>query len=154
EDGGTLMSESADPLPVQPPQAEPPEPAASLGEQLCADLVRRWHRGERVPAEAYLMRHPQLGDEPAFELVLTEVVLRQEFGEPAPLEEFLGGFPRFADRLTRHFALPAPRAALPDEGQPAADAPPPTSSGAAPPPAGLPVVPGYEILGELGRGGM
>jgi len=30
----------------------------SMNERLCTDLVQRWHRGERVPVEAYLRQHP------------------------------------------------------------------------------------------------
>src|SRR6478736_7372885 len=80
----------------------------SVKERLCADLVQRWHRGERVPVEAYLRQHPKLeSGDCAFELILTEVVLRQEYGDAAPLDEYLWRFPHFAERLRRHFSLHA-----------------------------------------------
>jgi predicted ATPase len=124
----------------------------SLGERLCTEMVERWRRGERVPAEAFLQRHRNLDSEIAFELVLTEIVLRQEYGEPAPREEYAWRFPQFADRLERHFVLHASLAAHDGESSS------PTFVSRPPLPIktndGLPAVPGYELLGELGRGGM
>lgn len=125
----------------------------SINERLCADLVQRWHRGERVPVEAYLRQHPELElGEKSFELILTEVVLRQEYGEAAPLEEFVWRFPHFEERLRRHFTLHAGLAAAAPRSI-AADvlvAPPagPVSA------VGLPEVPGYELVELIGRGGM
>jgi tetratricopeptide (TPR) repeat protein len=124
----------------------------SINERLCADLVHRWQRGECVPVEAYLRQHPELETgERAFELVLTEVVLRQEYGAAAPLEEYLWRFPHLAERLRRHFALQAglvDSAASNTTGL--ADAPPAAAVSA----DALPAVPGYEIFEQIGRGGM
>jgi serine/threonine protein kinase len=79
---------------------------ADLVALLCADQVKRWRRGERIPAEAYLQLHPSLqGDkEDALALVLGELVLREELGEAPALEEFLWRFPRFAEQLRRQTA--------------------------------------------------
>lgn len=126
----------------------------SLGEQLCTEMVERWRRGERPPAEAFLGRHPELDSEVRFELVLTEVVLRQEYGEATAREEYAWRFPQFADRLDRHFMLQATLAA---EEEANSTSPTFISRPRAPQPAaheGLLKVPGYELLGELGRGGM
>jgi predicted ATPase/predicted Ser/Thr protein kinase len=144
------MSEIFDPRTAQP-KAQASH--ASLRERLCLELVGRWRRGERVPAEAYLLRCPDLDGESAFELVLTEVVLRQEYGEPAQLDEFLWRFPQFADRLERHFALHATLAAEQSGGSafPTLTSRPPALVA---PREGFPTVPGYELLEELGRGGM
>lgn len=130
----------------------------SFNERLCADLVERWHRGERVPVEAYLRHHPRLehGDN-AFELILTEVILRQEYGEAAPLQEYLWRFPRFEDRLRRHFALHAGLAASADSsaaGDSNAAGPELSSSAPSLLAHALPVVPGYEIVESIGHGGM
>jgi predicted ATPase/predicted Ser/Thr protein kinase len=123
----------------------------SLGEQLCSEMIDRWRRGERVPAEAFLQRRPDLDPELAFELVLTEVVLRQEHGEPAPYEEFTWRFPQFADRLGRHFTLHEALAAESGNSSYTFVAAPPVRVKAR---EGMPAVPGYELLEELGRGGM
>ncbi|MGE5195301.1 MAG: serine/threonine-protein kinase, partial [Deltaproteobacteria bacterium] len=121
-------------------------------ERLCADLVQRWHRGERVPVEAYLRQHPELESGGcAFELILTEVILRQEYGEAAPLDEYLWRFPRFEERLRRHFMLHSGlAAAAPSTARGTAVAPPARPVAA----EGLPAVPGYEIVERIGRGGM
>lgn len=124
----------------------------SIYERLCADLVRRWQLGERVPVEAYLRRHPKLENgDGAFELILTEVVLRQECGDVPPLDEYLWRFPQFEVRLQRHFALHTRLAAV--RG--------PTSSTACAVQCsvpsltvGLPALPGFEIVQQIGRGGM
>jgi serine/threonine protein kinase len=123
-----------------------------MNDRLCADLIERWHRGERVPVEAYLRQHPELeSGERSFELILTEVILRQEHGQAPSLEELLWRFPHFDERLRRHFALHA-GLALPLSS---------IATGVAVAPSvaplsvdGLPFVPGYEIVEPIGRGGM
>src|SRR5262249_41382056 len=118
------------------------------------DQRERWQAGERVPAEAYLRRYPR-GREHAdglLDLVYNKFRLREQRGEapqpgadPAPV-------PAHAEALQtplgRHRALPASPAPAPD----------PTGLRTGPAPqgeaAGLPGAPGYEVLGELGRGGM
>jgi len=129
-----------------------------LSDRLCNDLVKRWHAGQRVPAEAYLALHPSVQDagEAAFELIYGEFLLREELGETPPLEEFHWRFPRFADRLDKQLAL---HGALKSE-----DSIPETVLGA-PAPSGesegvtaateaRSIAPGFKILGELGHGGM
>src|SRR4051794_10107791 len=65
--------------------------AEELLERLCSDQVRRWRAGQRIPAEAYFSLYPAVRDEDeaAFELIYGEFLLREERGEPPPLEEFL-----------------------------------------------------------------
>ena len=124
----------------------------SLNEQLCADLVRRWNRGERVPVEAYLRQNPKLENgETAFELILTEIVLRQEYGGTPPLEEYLWRFPHFEERLRRHFSLYQGLALT--VGAISSEVPnvPGTIATSA---DGLPNLPGFEIIERIGRGGM
>ncbi|HEX3448176.1 MAG TPA: protein kinase, partial [Isosphaeraceae bacterium] len=125
-----------------------------LVEILCADQANRWRAGERIPAEAYFARHPNLaGDsEGAFELVYGEYLVRELLGECPKFDEFLWRFPRFADRLHRQLN---PHQALADEeATKKPDSPPEMSEAAGEPSAILPELPGYQFLEEVGRGGM
>jgi WD40 repeat protein len=92
----------------------------------------RWKGGDRVLVEAFLQEHPALGEHAdwVLDLVFREIALRDEAGETLDVDEYCRRFPAFATQLQ---AL-------------AADAPAPAR--------GWPSVPGYEILAELGRGGM
>lgn len=123
-------------------------------DELANDFVQRWQRGERVPAEAYLQRYAHLAENDAFELVLTEVVLRQEYGEPATLDEFTWRFPQFADRLQRHFALHASLVTHVEGTGSTADDIPKTTVSVPSQSQSTPTIPGFELLEELGRGGM
>lgn len=124
----------------------------SFNEQLCADLVRRWNRGERVPVEAYLRLYPKLENgETAFELILTEIVLRQEYGGTPPLEEYLWRFPHFEKRLRKHFSLYQGLALTAGAISLEEDFAPGTTLVSA---NGLPDLPGFEIVEQIGRGGM
>jgi hypothetical protein len=118
-------------------------PAPERREAFYADQSRRWQRGECVPAETYLARDPGFAGEfeAAMELVDREFLLREQRGESPRAEEFMRRFPQFADRLRMQLEL---RRAL-DDTMTVAD------------PLGRSDVPefaGYEILEELGRGGM
>jgi hypothetical protein len=68
---------------------------------LQVDQHQRWQAGERVPAEAYLERHPALraDREAAVELAFGEYVLREDLGEAPGLEEYQRRFPEHAARL-------------------------------------------------------
>jgi WD40 repeat protein len=152
---------------------------------LRADQARRWQRGERLPAEAYLAQLPPLraDGETAVDLICSEVLLRERLGESPGVDEYVQRFPQFADQLRTQFELyrDLAAAALPDSRDgtvPAAKADPAdTDPFATRPPAeatasgpdrldagtlplgprsgsGEVAVPGYEVLGVLGRGGM
>jgi serine/threonine-protein kinase len=138
---------------------------AVLAEVLAVDQWRRWHAGERVPAEDYLRRYPALADNPetVLELVYGEWLVREEVGEQPVLDEYLERFPRWADRLRHqldlHQALAAESTWRPSSaGAEAGEQTWPSQAGHADGPRSpggkLPVLPGYEILGELGRGAM
>ena len=125
--------------------------------------VDQWERcrlGQRVPAEAYLDAFPAVRDqaEHAVELVLAEYLLREELGEQPALEEYLGRFPQYAGALQLQLEL---HQAMGADGEPLTDWAERTmtlgdrreiESGAGS--EELPVIPGYEVLGVLGRGGM
>ena len=127
-----------------------------LVEALRLDQWDRWQEGEAIPAEAYLEQVPvlQADADCAVELVYNEVVLRQRRGDTPRLEEYLERFPQLAGPLRRLFEvhdllesdLLAPRRRFSWSGEDSAAEP----EGVAEAPA----IAGYEILGELGRGGM
>src|SRR5262249_13960230 len=82
--------------------------------------------------------------EAMFDLVYGEFLLREELEGPAPLSEYRRRFPQLADSLWRQVGFRTALDVVPATGPAAAsEAPPPWPHG-----------PGYEILGELGKGGM
>jgi WD40 repeat protein/tetratricopeptide (TPR) repeat protein len=130
---------------------------------------RGWERGEGIPAESYLEWFPALAQdsEHAVELIYAEFLLREQVGAAPPLADLTRRFPAHAERLREqielHRALTTPTAnsliALPPSGPEAPTVLPPdldavTAPASADAPAEAPEVPGYEIEGELGRGGM
>ena len=136
--------------------AEEPAPTALL-ERLCTDQGDRWRRGERVRAETYLEQHPALAAEAdrAVELVYNEVLLREELGETPQLREYVQRFPQFATQLGRlfevHGALEPGNLLMSQSTMPSRHNLGPAAVAV---PWELPAVAGYEVLGELGRGGM
>jgi tetratricopeptide (TPR) repeat protein/tRNA A-37 threonylcarbamoyl transferase component Bud32 len=114
-----------------------------------------WRRGEPALVETYLASHPTLrGDTQAIlDLIYNELVLREETGERPVLDEYLQRFPELAGELTVQFevehAIDATSSTL-DSKRLAAGRPAKPPRGT----ANIPTVPGYEIFGELGRGGM
>jgi hypothetical protein len=136
-----------------PPNGDPGEVAA-----LRLDQRRRWQAGERVPVEDYLRRYPavEASVEAALDLIFNEFLLRERLGERPEVEEYRHRFPHHAEALQAQVELH--RALV--GGTEAGSRPPPGGAETLPvlSPGGgeatRPEVPGYEILGELGRGGM
>jgi serine/threonine-protein kinase len=139
-------------------------PASRLVEVLLLDQQQRWQAGERIPAELYLQWCPalQANAEHVLDLVYGEFLLREELGEQPDLAEYLRRFPSQAaalklqvelhqamgpkaERTARHTLSAAPVATVAAPGEVGAT-PPATMA--------WPSVPGYQIEGELGRGGM
>jgi WD40 repeat protein len=153
-----LWEQGQQPDPLAFLGAAGPSPPAVMAAVLAADQWQRWQAGQRVPAEDYLRRCPALAGDPgaALEVIYGEFLVRQALGEGPTAAEYLERFPQFAARLVEQFEL---FRALEAGGGAAGNGPaalpqtcPPGPSPAAPGP--LPDVPGYEVLGELGRGGM
>src|SRR5262245_39062945 len=86
--------------------APTPTPAAAV-DALQRDQLRRWPRGERVPAETYLRLLEAVGadDELALDLICAEVLLRRELGETPSLDEYQWRFPEHSDRIALLFEL-------------------------------------------------
>lgn len=132
-----------------------------LAAVLRMDQCDRWSSGDRVPAESYFDAYPSLWAEAdcTFELIYSEFLLREERGEEPTVHEYIGRFPEHGARLRMQIEL---HSAIDDLGPAGretascADSDGPLSlsdtraSGARP----LPAIPGYEILGLLGRGAM
>src|SRR5262245_30646942 len=134
--------------------AEPPsthDTPQQLAARLRADLRRRWALGERPCAETYLQTHPELrsDQESLLDLIYQEIVEREARGESPRLEEYLERFPDLAGPLRRQFEVNEAIASGLDDFPPTI-----VQRSAADRPSPLPRIPGYEILGVLGRGGM
>jgi serine/threonine-protein kinase len=127
-------------------------PLAAL---LLVEQSARWQRGERVLVEAYLEQNPALRTDPEgiLDLIGGEMRLREQLGETPQLAEYLQRFGAWEPQLRERFGVQAgPRtqvvAVAPFQPSRALVSPRPPAA------AKLPVLPGYEVLAELGRGGM
>src|SRR5262249_27238630 len=115
-----------------------------------------------VPAEAYLRDFIEVraDGEAAIDVVFGEFLLRAELGEHPEPEEYFVRFPDFAVELELqigfHQALKAANRDRSTDSQKTRSYDDESPTGLEPNPAApdLPAIPGYEILGELGRGGM
>jgi tetratricopeptide (TPR) repeat protein/tRNA A-37 threonylcarbamoyl transferase component Bud32 len=101
---------------------------------LLIDQEERWRRGDQVPVEDYLRRFPDLAEDETYGLglVQNEILLRQHAGENPHLEEYSERFPQFAAALREQMEAYQTVSQSPVR----------------------PEIPDYEILQELGRGGM
>jgi serine/threonine protein kinase/WD40 repeat protein len=127
----------------------PDLPAAEVVDLISGDQERRWRQGERVPVEAYLTAHPATADpDVRLDLIYAEVLLRESFAEHPGSNEYVFRFPELADQIQTQFRLHRTLLDGPAvSGQSTSPEAPPEKNFAHD-------VAGYEILGELGRGGM
>jgi WD40 repeat protein/tRNA A-37 threonylcarbamoyl transferase component Bud32 len=141
-------------------------PAAELVPLVHADQRLRWQFGDRVGLEAYLQYLPKVRDDPAFvlDLLFREAALREEQGQAAALDELVQRFPQYGPQISVQYAQQHTLVVSgtkqngetvdPNSTQQFLD---PGSTAAFQRVVAAPVnaaVPGYEILSELGRGGM
>jgi WD40 repeat protein len=129
----------------------PLDPALAV-EVLAADQRERWQSGEKVPAEAYRERFPELlaKDDDLLDLVYHEVLLREELGDLPGAEEYERRFPHLAAPLRMQLAF---HRAVDDPSKGARTFVAPAGTFARVPRGG-PRIAGHEIVAELGRGGM
>ncbi len=142
-------------------------PAMSVSEVAAVvrvDLRQRWRSGEQLGASDYLARFPQLLADTALvvDLIYTEFLVREELGERLHLSHLQRQFPQHADELAAqvefHCALENTSLETSEE-QPENDAetehPHETLGPQAKPKTRLPSLgPGYQVLAEIGRGGI
>jgi WD40 repeat protein len=134
-----------------------PLPPFEVAAALRVDQRERWRLGEGVPAEAYLQRHPSVADdaEASLDLIFNEFLVRGRCGDSPTLDEFLARFPEHAEMLRAqielHRAVIGSRAGAEGNLLLPLTTPEVRDDSAS---RAQPVVPGYEVLGEVGRGGM
>jgi hypothetical protein len=143
-----------------------------LANLLRADHSRRWAQGEGVLVEHYLDLVPGLAGKPQvlLDLVYTDVLRREAAGERLDPDDYARRFPEIAAGLRRQMALHralmsvaavGAEALRPTRAEPSPEATPARSGEGQEEPgktsddlSGGLAVPGYELLQELGRGGM
>jgi predicted ATPase/predicted Ser/Thr protein kinase len=121
--------------------ADGPLRARALIELVHIDLELRLKDGEAARAEEYLARYPELARDcaAAVELIAAEHALRRRAEPHLTTDDYLERFPQYRQELLAELA------ATTAAGSARRDTPCPESP---------PLVLGYEVLGELGRGGM
>jgi serine/threonine protein kinase len=133
---------------------------AGVWDVLLVDQRERWRLGERPNVENYLQLFPSLRAAPGgiVELARQEFWLRRDAGESPEVDEYLRRFPDCSELLRR--TLRTSEAHCDDFSSSTGEA---TGSVATLPTAGappvpevlaLPTIPGFDIVRELGRGGM
>src|SRR5262249_9495087 len=129
--------------------ADPTEREIILIELVHTDLEYRLKAGEAVRVEEYWRQFPVLAEqrEAALDLIATEYQLRRRLAQPVTLDEYVERFPQFRDEL---LSLPSRQSSWDARSTEKTGLP----SRPKVPAGERPFIPGYEILDELGRGGM
>jgi len=122
---------------------------------LLHDQTERWRAGHRRPVEAYLMAYPQVAHHPEVGLTLaaSEFLIRAGRGESPQIAEYVRRFPRWANRLADEIAFLQQHTVPVLSTRSDSDCTPATTPVLFALPS-WPRLPGYELLAELGRGGM
>ncbi len=126
-------------------------PTPDLIAGICAEFEKAWRAGDSRPLPDWLPADPAQAQAVLIELVRVELHLRLAAGQPARAEEYLARFPQLAAHPgwgnvcagSQAPLLPPPEPTVVQGGQSAWQAG-----------TGLLPLAGYEVLEELGRGGM
>jgi eukaryotic-like serine/threonine-protein kinase len=123
-----------------------------LAAMIEVDLEARWSRSDRKSPEEYLQRFPAVAAdaELAVDVVYAEYLAREQLGERPQLSEYQARFPAFAATLADQIRLHHAFDALEQEELPPATSDPPSLQ----PVTGLTTEDGYELLEQIGSGGM
>jgi WD40 repeat protein/tRNA A-37 threonylcarbamoyl transferase component Bud32 len=138
--------------PTRPDDAQLPPVDTLLNDQ-----SQRWRQGDRVLVEDYLASHPPLraDDEAVLDLLYHEIVLRAGKGEHPQIDEYAHRFPELQSQIQVLFRVHRVIEQVPGQDPPTLptgmDR---TSATGTDIPIGWPTIPGFEILGKLGEGGM
>src|SRR5262245_58569089 len=142
-----------------PDRIQTRESLQRLASRLLDEQRARWEGGEPAPVEDYLRQYPELHADPeaVVDLIYQEVLLQKETGRVVRLGDFIRRFPDHEAELRDQFELdevlesPSLRKPLPitQKAWPSTVAYETTGRTAV-----LPIIPRYEVQGELGRGGM
>jgi serine/threonine protein kinase/Tfp pilus assembly protein PilF len=94
-------SDLCDPLDPFATRSENRSAPEAPKEQLIEEMIRRWRIGEQPVAEDFLDCSPGLWNKPeeALEIIYEEMCLRNEYRQPATLEQYLQRFPQWAAQL-------------------------------------------------------
>jgi eukaryotic-like serine/threonine-protein kinase len=132
---------------------------AELAAVIRVDQAERWKAGRPIPVEDYLDRYPRIAAnaEASLDLIHNEFILAERQGQTFDVENFVRRFPTHADTLRLQIDLHHAVA-----GNSAVSSEPPrndpwnqiTLERFAAGPTTMPIVPGYDLLAEIGRGGM
>jgi hypothetical protein len=81
--------------------------ATELADVLRVDQRQRWNAGERILAESYFERFPDVcaDADAAVDVLFQEFLLRQQTGECPDSKEYADRFPAYADMLESQIAL-------------------------------------------------
>jgi tetratricopeptide (TPR) repeat protein len=126
--------------------------ADELRQSLRSDQCERWQRGHRVRVEDYQSILSERADAADFipDLVMNEVLLREEAGATTTAQEYLDRFPDWGSELGPRLAVHRALRSRGNRLEPPATSPTDLARAS----RSWPQIPGYELLAEFAHGGM